>query len=138
MTGVISSRTPEGSDNRCPICAAAVRIEPSQPTSDAPCPHCGSLLWFYVGRDAVRLYDAHAIAPVRERLRAIIAEQLNVDIERVQDIAGFVKDLGTDSLEDVELIMALEEEFDLQISDADAESIINVADLIDYLERRLQ
>src|SRR5438128_1634153 len=42
----ISSRTPEGTPNRCPICGAAVRIEPSQPENDAPCPQCGALLWF--------------------------------------------------------------------------------------------
>jgi DNA-directed RNA polymerase specialized sigma24 family protein len=41
-----SSRTPEGSPNQCPICGAELRIEPSQPTRDAPCPACGHLLWF--------------------------------------------------------------------------------------------
>jgi hypothetical protein len=43
---VISSRTPEGDPNRCPICGNDLRIEPSKPTLDAPCPHCGHLLWF--------------------------------------------------------------------------------------------
>jgi hypothetical protein len=43
---IISSRTPEGTPNRCPVCGQAVRIEPSASTRDAPCPHCGSLLWF--------------------------------------------------------------------------------------------
>lgn len=42
----ISSRTPEGEPNRCPVCGKAVRIEPSRPPGDAPCPHCGHLLWF--------------------------------------------------------------------------------------------
>lgn len=42
----ISSRTPEGTPHRCPICGAAVRIDPSRPGNDAPCPQCGSLLWF--------------------------------------------------------------------------------------------
>jgi hypothetical protein len=42
----IASRTPEGSPNRCPVCAASVVIEPSQPPGDAPCPACGHLLWF--------------------------------------------------------------------------------------------
>lgn len=42
----ISSRTPEGEPNRCPICGHDVRMTPSEPSGDAPCPHCGSLLWF--------------------------------------------------------------------------------------------
>jgi anti-anti-sigma factor len=43
---VISSRTPEGEPNRCPVCGNTLRIEPSDPAGDAPCPHCGHLLWF--------------------------------------------------------------------------------------------
>jgi predicted RNA-binding Zn-ribbon protein involved in translation (DUF1610 family) len=43
---IISSRTPEGEPNRCAVCGAQVRIEPSMPARDAPCPNCGSLLWF--------------------------------------------------------------------------------------------
>jgi hypothetical protein len=43
---VIESRTPEGAPNRCPICGKELVIEPSKPTMDAPCPHCGHLLWF--------------------------------------------------------------------------------------------
>ena len=46
MNLYISSRTPEGNPNRCPFCGADVRIESSPPTNDAPCPHCGTLLWF--------------------------------------------------------------------------------------------
>src|SRR5260370_41659515 len=43
----IASRTPEGAPNRCPICGKDLVIEPSKPTMDAPCPHCGHLLWFH-------------------------------------------------------------------------------------------
>jgi hypothetical protein len=43
---VISSRTPEGDDNRCSVCGNALKLEPSRPPGDAPCPHCGVLLWF--------------------------------------------------------------------------------------------
>ncbi len=43
---VIASRTPEGTPNRCPVCGNDLKVEPSQPTRDAPCPHCGHLLWF--------------------------------------------------------------------------------------------
>ncbi len=51
-----SSRTPEGDDNTCHVCGHAVRIDPSKPLGDAPCPHCGALLWF-VG-DAIDFMDA--------------------------------------------------------------------------------
>jgi DNA-directed RNA polymerase subunit RPC12/RpoP len=43
---VIASRTPEGTPNRCPVCGKELKLEPSKPTLDAPCPHCGHLLWF--------------------------------------------------------------------------------------------
>lgn len=47
---VIASRTPEGVPNRCPVCGNYLKIEPSRPTRDAPCPHCGHLLWFAAER----------------------------------------------------------------------------------------
>ena len=57
-----SSRTPEGDDNTCPVCGGHVRIEPSRPPGDAPCPHCGTLLWFAAG--AIRSLDAkEAVIP---------------------------------------------------------------------------
>ncbi len=49
---VISSRTPEGTPNHCPVCGNDLRLEPSRPTLDAPCPHCGHLLWFTSDRPA--------------------------------------------------------------------------------------
>ncbi len=66
----ISSRTPEGLPNRCPICGNELRIEPSEPLNDAPCPHCGQLLWFvrseagapFVGRQASRISDSDGVA----------------------------------------------------------------------------
>ena len=51
---VIASRTPEGSPNRCPVCNNEVKIDPSKPTLDAPCPHCGHLLWFTADKLTVR------------------------------------------------------------------------------------
>jgi hypothetical protein len=47
MTGTISTRTPEGAPNHCPVCDSLICIEPSQPPGDAPCPNCGTLLWFF-------------------------------------------------------------------------------------------
>ena len=72
-----------------------------------------------------------------ERLRKIIAEQLGVSEEEVVPDASFIDDLNADSLEMVDLIISLEEEFGIQVSDEDAERIKTVKDAIDYLNDRL-
>lgn len=69
-----------------------------------------------------------------EKVRQIVAEQLGVDADEVTPEASFVDDLGADSLDTVELVMALEEEFGLEIPDEDAEKISTVADAIKYIE----
>lgn len=73
---------------------------------------------------------------VQERVKAIIVEQLGVDAEEVAPDASFVEDLGADSLDTVELIMAFEEEFGVEISDDDAEKIRKVRDAVDYIDKR--
>ena len=70
---------------------------------------------------------------VEEKVKAIIAEQLGVKSEEVTSEASFVDDLGADSLDTVELVMALEEEFDIEIPDEDAEKIQSVNDAIEYI-----
>lgn len=70
-----------------------------------------------------------------EKVRKIIVEQLGVSPEEVTLEASFIDDLGADSLDTVELVMALEEEFDMEIPDEDAEKIITVGDAIDYIEK---
>lgn len=70
---------------------------------------------------------------VNERIKQIVAEQLGVDEDQVTAEASFMDDLGADSLDTVELVMALEEEFDIEISDEDAEKIQTVQDAIDYI-----
>ncbi len=77
------------------------------------------------------------MANVAEKVTKIICEQLNVSEEDAVSGASFVDDLGADSLDQVELIMAMEEEFDLSISDEDAETIGTVKDAIDYIEKVL-
>ncbi|MCH4599078.1 acyl carrier protein [Helicobacter pylori] len=69
-----------------------------------------------------------------EDIQAVIAEQLNVDTVQVTPEAEFVKDLGADSLDVVELIMALEEKFGIEIPDEQAEKIVNVGDVVKYIE----
>ncbi len=70
---------------------------------------------------------------VEDKMKKIIAEKLSVDLEEIVPEASFVDDLGADSLDLVELIMSMEEEFDTDISDEDAEKIITVKDAIDYI-----
>ena len=72
---------------------------------------------------------------VEERVKSIIVEQLGVDAEEVTPDASFVEDLGADSLDTVELIMAVEEEFGVEISDEEAEKIRRVRDAVDYVEK---
>jgi len=73
---------------------------------------------------------------VADRVRAIIAEQLGVKLEEVTDAASFIEDLGADSLDTVELVMALEEEFGIEIPDEDAEKMASVGDAIKYIESK--
>ena len=73
---------------------------------------------------------------VADRVRAIIAEQLGVKLEEVTDAASFIEDLGADSLDTVELVMALEEEFGVEIPDEDAEKMSSVGDAIKYIESK--
>jgi len=78
------------------------------------------------------------VAPVSERLRTIIVEQLGVEESEVVPSASFTEDLNADSLDLVELIMSLEEEFKLQISDEDAEKITTVGEAEEYIEEHLR
>ena len=73
-----------------------------------------------------------------ERVRKIVVEQLSVDEKEVTPQASFQGDLGADSLDTVELVMALEEEFSVEISDEDAEKIASVQDAVNYIEQRVQ
>jgi len=71
-----------------------------------------------------------------DKVKKIIAEKLSVDLEEVVPEASFVDDLGADSLDLVELIMSMEEEFDIDISDEDAENMVSVKNAIDYINKR--
>ncbi len=71
---------------------------------------------------------------IEEKVKGIIVEQLGVDADEVTPTASFTDDLGADSLDQVELVMALEEEFKLEISDEDAEKIKTVGDAVTYIQ----
>jgi acyl carrier protein len=75
---------------------------------------------------------------LEQKIRDIIVEQLGVAPEKVETDASFVDDLGADSLDQVELIMAIEEAFEIEIPDEDAEKMLRVKDAIDYLKTHLE
>lgn len=77
------------------------------------------------------------MSSIEERVKKIVAEQLGVKEDDIQNSASFVEDLGADSLDTVELVMALEEEFETEIPDEDAENITTVQHAIDYIESHL-
>src|SRR4051794_35025121 len=98
----VSSRTPEGTPHRCPVCGKISAVEPSYPDGDSCCPNCGRLLWWF--RD--RLSRSARTAP-----------------ERITLASSFTQDIGADSLEIVELVMELEEKFNVTIPNDEAERI---------------
>lgn len=73
---------------------------------------------------------------IQEKAKKIIEEQLGVDPDRVKAEASFIDDLGADSLDIVELVMAMEEEFDLEIPDEEAEKLKTVQDVFNYIEAK--
>ncbi|MEE9171580.1 MAG: acyl carrier protein [candidate division NC10 bacterium] len=76
-------------------------------------------------------------ADIEQKAKKIIVEQLGVDEAEVTPDASFVEDLGADSLDTVELIMVLEEEFGIEIPDEDAEKIVHVKDVVQYIKERI-
>ena len=74
---------------------------------------------------------------VFEKVKAIIVEQLGVGEAAVTMEASFIDDLGADSLDIVELVMALEEEFDIEIPDTDAEKVVAVSDVVEYIKENI-
>jgi acyl carrier protein len=80
--------------------------------------------------------EGKSMATVDERVKKIIGEQLGVEEDEVTPEASFVEDLGADSLDTVELVMALEEEFGIEIPDEDAEKILTVGKALDYIKEK--
>ena len=76
------------------------------------------------------------MSDIQERIKKIIVEQLNVEEEQVTPTAHFVEDLGADSLDNVEMVMAFETEFEIEIPDEDTEKITNMREAVAYVEKR--
>src|SRR3954462_1757275 len=87
------------------------------------------------GLNATRQENPDPMAAVEDKVKQIIVEQLGVDEGEVTANASFVDDLGADSLDTVELVMAFEEAFDIEIPDEDAEKIRTVKDAVDYIDK---
>jgi acyl carrier protein len=79
--------------------------------------------------------DKTTMSDVAERVKKIVIEHLGVDADKVVDNANFIEDLGADSLDTVELVMAFEEEFSVEIPDDAAETIVTVGDAVKFLEK---
>jgi acyl carrier protein len=75
---------------------------------------------------------------LEDRVKDLVIKQLGVDAGKVNNDSSFIDDLGADSLDTVELVMAFEEEFDLEISDEDAQRMRTVQDVIDYLKDKVE
>lgn len=110
----VSSRTPEGWPNRCPLCEAEIRLEPSLPFGDAPCPQCGVLLWFVRFGDETRYYEEERGDALRERLRELIRRNFGVvpDEQDSDAMLDLMNALRMDSIDLVTAIMEVDEEFE--------------------------
>ena len=75
------------------------------------------------------------MSDTEERVKKIVVEHLNVEADKVTEAASFIEDLGADSLDTVELVMAFEEEFGIEIPDDAAESIVTVGDAVKYIDK---
>ena len=78
------------------------------------------------------------MSDIEQRVRKIVSEQLGADDNKIKNESSFIDDLGADSLDTVELVMALEEEFDTEIPDEEAEKITTVQQAIDYINKNLK
>jgi acyl carrier protein len=137
MPDVISSRTPEGWPNRCPVCGGEICIEPSLPPGNGPCPQCGTLLWFFNSAEGHRRYEASLIETIHRRLAPFVGDELGIRSALTGRPPLLWKEtVGDDSLDAVEFVMALNSEFGLAISPDEAAQIKTVADAVELIARR--
>ena len=78
------------------------------------------------------------MSDIEQRVRKIVSEQLGTDSDKIKNTSSFIDDLGADSLDTVELVMALEEEFDTELPDDEAEKITTVQQALDYINKNLK
>jgi acyl carrier protein len=107
---------------------------PSQSDKQGPNPLRGAILAATI-EQSFRATKGVSMADIAERVKKIVVEHLGVEPEKVNDKASFIDDLGADSLDTVELVMAFEEEFGCEIPDDAAETILTVGDAVKFLEK---
>lgn len=107
---MISSRTPEGLPNRCPVCSAQVWVEPLSWFGDAPCPHCGSLLWFVSLEEETHFFKYEEAENLRQKIANFVSRQTGLDRDAIHLDRAFLERHGVDFLDLVELVMEIEEE----------------------------
>jgi len=96
--------------------------------------------WFQQGADAIQAFEKTKVeetdmSDIAERVKKIVIDHLGVDADKVVEGASFIDDLGADSLDTVELVMAFEEEFGVEIPDDAADSILTVGDAVKFIEK---
>src|SRR5947209_6728789 len=132
MTNPTPSRVP----NWCPFCGALLAA-PSERSATVPCASCNRPLWFTRAPDGVWFHDPAAVAAIRERVVRVLSRNFGLDPQRITDAMTFTEDIGADTLDIVETVMELEEEFGVTIPDGDAERLLTVGDVVSYFVRRL-
>ncbi len=115
----VSSRTPEGMPSECPLCGAQTNIEFSEPAGDAPCPGCGCLIWA----------SAQLLQTVCERFAGALGVEPGQITANTQ-----LAEWGVDSLDSVEVVMELEEQWDINLPDHVAERIQTIGDFVRYVQ----
>jgi acyl carrier protein len=105
----ISSRTPEGVPNVCPVCGSAVTVEPSVPMGDAPCPACGTLLWFVSVSGQTVYFSPDDPKTLQYRAVEAAAHAIGLPLHEALADPEFLRKLGLDSLDAVELILEQED-----------------------------
>lgn len=101
-----------------------------------PATHYGLPLWIRVTHNPIRNLTHGGAVMIEEKVKEIISKQLGVNASEITPEASFVEDLGADSLDTVELVMAFEEAFNIEIPDEDAEKIVKVKDAIEYIKNK--
>lgn len=128
----ISPRAPHGVSDQCPLCRSAVTSDPSTADGALPCPKCGGQLWLLHTSAGMRYHEADAVGPVRERVVDVIERKFAVTRDKLTGSVTF-QDLGADSLDVAEVIMELEQEFELTIDDEEVNHLRSINDLVDYI-----
>jgi acyl carrier protein len=113
-----------------------VAAPPAESAGEATCAQCGARLWALRTPEGLLFCDASSVAPLAEEVTRVICEQLGASPGQVTRTTSFQEDLGADSLDLVELVMNLEEVFEITIPDDEAQKIRTVGDAIDYVVRR--